>query len=59
MQSSAKVGDFSTQVQDQTIYEFFLDETIAASRQDFERDILKDDIDSVVLFYSSEHVNYF
>ena len=31
-QNSAKVTDFSTQVNDKTIYEFFLDETLVADR---------------------------
>ena len=55
---SAKVTDYSTVVNDQTIYEFFLEETLVADRQDFDGEILTEDVDSVVFFYSTENINY-
>lgn len=38
--------------------EFFLDKTIPADKSVFENEILVEDIDSVMLIYSSENVNY-
>ena len=38
--------------------EFFLEKSISADRNYFDDVILKEDADSIVLFYSTENVNY-
>ena len=35
-----------------------MEETLVADRQDFDGEILTEDVDSVVFFYSTEFINY-
>ena len=49
---------FSSQENDETIAGYFLPDTLPADREVLEQQLLPKDTDSVVLFYSTEFVNY-
>lgn len=57
-ESERVTADFAKSQGDPTLYEFYLDKTIKADRKTFEEVVLREDTDSVVLFYSTENVNY-
>lgn len=52
------IKDFAKTLSDVTLQDFFLSDTLIADRKIFNDEITREEVDSVVMFYSSENINY-
>ena len=50
--------DYAKKIDDKTIQDYFLDNAIQADRKMFANQIILEEVDAIVMFYSSENINY-
>jgi len=58
LEGDTHITDFVKSQSDVTIQDYFLDNALFADRKIFIDEILIDEVDAIVMFYSSENINY-